>query len=140
MSVDLGALLAELRQESDHLVAHLETLTSEQWSLPTPAPGWTIRDQVSHLAFFDDTARLALTDPEKFRAIPTGVGYSQGASYRTGLARAVEVVEHMPPAQRRAVPAAEGYPTATYEGQAEAVAMGDVDDVAMLPTIRSTIR
>ena len=46
----------------------------------------------------------------------------------------------MPPAQRRAVPAAEGYPTATYEGQAEAVAMGDVDDVAMLPTIRSTIR
>ena len=88
----------------------------------------------------DFTHRPRATDPAKFRAIATGVGYTQGASFRTGTARAVEVVEHMPPAQRRAVPAAEGYPTATYEGQAEAVAMGDVDDVAMLPTIRSTIR
>lgn len=67
MSVDLGALLAELRQESDHLIDHLKRLTPEQWNLRTPAPGWTIRDQVSHLAFFDDTARLALTDPETFR-------------------------------------------------------------------------
>ena len=51
------------------------------------------------------------------------------------------VFKHNPlPFHQRAVPAAEGYPTATYEGQAEAVAMGDVDDVAMLPTIRSTIR
>ncbi len=33
--------------------------------------------------------------------------------------RAAEVVEHMPPAQRRAVPAAEGYPAAPFEGMAE---------------------
>ena len=88
----------------------------------------------------NSTHKPRATDPEKFRAIATGVGYSQGASYRTGLARAVEVVEHMPPAQRRAVPAAEGYPTATYEGAAEAVAMGDADDTLMLPTVQSTLR
>lgn len=88
----------------------------------------------------NSTHKPRATDPQKFRAIATGVGYSQGASFRTGSARAIEVVEHMPPAQRRAVPAAEGYPTAAFEGAAEAVAMGDVDDVAMLPTIRSTIR
>ena len=93
----------------------------------------------------NSTHKPRATDPTKFRAIATGVGMSQGASYRTGLARAVEVVEHMPPAQRRAVPAAEGYPTANgmgvpYEGMAEAVAMGDEDDTLMLPTVRSTLR
>ena len=93
----------------------------------------------------NSTHKPRATDPEKFRAIATGVGNTQGASYRTGLARAVEVVEHMPPAQRRAVPAAEGYPTANgmgvpYEGMAEAVAMGDEDDTLMLPTVRSTLR
>ena len=93
----------------------------------------------------NSTHKPRATDPAKFRAIATGVGYSQGASFRTGSARALEVVEHMPPAQRRAVPAAEGYPTADamgvpYEGMAEAVAMDDVEDVAMLPTTRSLIR
>ena len=93
----------------------------------------------------NSTHRPRATDPQKFRAITTGVGYSQGASFRTGSARAVEVVEPMPPAQRRAVPAAEGYPTANamgvpYEGMAEAVAMGDEDDATLLPTMRSTLR
>lgn len=88
----------------------------------------------------NSTHKPRATDPAKFRAIATGVGYTQGASFLTGSARAVEVVEHMPPAQRRAVPAAEGYPTATFEGAAEAVAMGDADDMTMLPTMRSTLR
>ena len=93
----------------------------------------------------NSTHKPRATDPAKFRAIATGVGYSQGASYRTGCARAIEVVEHMPPAQRRAVPAAEGYPTSNaagvpYEGMAEAMAMGDEDDTTLLPTIRSTLR
>ena len=93
------------------------------------------------MKFGDSTThKPRAVDPAQFRAQATGVGQTRGASLLTGAARATEVVEHMPPAQRRAVPAAEGYPTATYEGQAEAVAMGDVDDVAMLPTIRSTIR
>ena len=35
--------------------------------MPTPAAGWSIQDQISHLAFFDDTARLAMTEPERFR-------------------------------------------------------------------------
>ena len=32
----------------------------------TPAPGWTVGDQVSHLWFFDQRALLALTDPDAF--------------------------------------------------------------------------
>jgi uncharacterized protein (TIGR03084 family) len=43
-------------------------LTEGQWDTPTPAPGWTVRDQVSHLWFFDQRALMALTDPEAFAA------------------------------------------------------------------------
>jgi uncharacterized protein (TIGR03084 family) len=32
----------------------------------TPAEGWAVRDQVSHLAFFDERALEALTDPDAF--------------------------------------------------------------------------
>lgn len=93
----------------------------------------------------NSTHRARAINPADFRAQATGVGMSLGASRRTGAARAMEVVEHMPPAQRRAVPAAEGYPTSNamgepYEGMAEGVAMGDDDDTLMLPTIRSTLR
>lgn len=67
MALDFSALLDDLRAESDYLIGQLRTLSAGQWALPTPAPGWTIADQVSHLAFFDDSARLALTNPGQFR-------------------------------------------------------------------------
>jgi uncharacterized protein (TIGR03084 family) len=69
MGLDFPGLLADLRHESDRLVAMLDGLAYEQWGLPTPASGWAIQDQVSHLAFFDDAARLALTQPEDFRTL-----------------------------------------------------------------------
>ena len=67
MALDFPGLLADLRAESDYLIAVLRGLAAEQRALPTPAAGWTVADQVSHLAFFDDSARLALTDAEQFR-------------------------------------------------------------------------
>ena len=67
MGLDYPGLLADLRHESDCLISTLGALSAEQWSLPTPAAGWSIHDQISHLAFFDDTARLAMTDPVGFR-------------------------------------------------------------------------
>jgi len=33
----------------------------------TPAPGWTVRDQITHLWFFDQRALMALTDADAFR-------------------------------------------------------------------------
>ena len=42
--------VAELEAEQDDLDAVLDGLRSEQWLQPTPAEGWNIRDQVSHLA------------------------------------------------------------------------------------------
>ena len=37
-----------------------------EWDLPTPAKGWAVRDQISHLAFFDDAGRQAIEEPEAF--------------------------------------------------------------------------
>jgi uncharacterized protein (TIGR03084 family) len=40
----------------------------EDWDMATPAEGWSVRDTISHLWFFDQRALLALTDPEAFAA------------------------------------------------------------------------
>lgn len=58
---DLEAEHADL----DDIVAGLD---DGQWDTDTPSPGWTIRDQVSHLWFFDQRAVLALTDADAFVA------------------------------------------------------------------------
>lgn len=66
MSLDYPALIDELRYETNLLLEHLRPLTSQQWDLATPAAGWSIKDQIGHLAFFDDMTLLALTKPERF--------------------------------------------------------------------------
>jgi len=68
MPVDLPALVADLEAETTDLLALLGPLPTEDWERPTPAEGWRIRDQVSHLAYFDDAAVQALVDPDGFRA------------------------------------------------------------------------
>ena len=61
-------LVADLRDEHDALDRVVATLDHEQWSRPTPSPGWAVRDQIAHLTYFDDTAATAISDPERFRA------------------------------------------------------------------------
>ena len=48
--------VAELAAEQSELEALLRTIPEESWLRPTPAHGWDVRDQVSHLA---DTEELA---------------------------------------------------------------------------------
>jgi uncharacterized protein (TIGR03084 family) len=67
MPADLRALTLDLVYESASLGAMLAALTANQWRLRTPAPGWTIADQVSHLAYFDETTLASIRDPERFR-------------------------------------------------------------------------
>jgi len=68
MPADLGVLLEDLAAETAALQAILHPVTDADWLLPTPAPGWTIADQVSHLAFFDEMAVKSATDPDGFEA------------------------------------------------------------------------
>ncbi|MFJ8816597.1 TIGR03084 family metal-binding protein [Amycolatopsis thermoflava] len=60
-------LLTDLRAESAALDQMIAGLSPQRWERPTPAEGWAIRDQVSHLAYFDEAAVLAATDPDAFR-------------------------------------------------------------------------
>jgi|HubBroStandDraft_2_1064218.scaffolds.fasta_scaffold15367_2 uncharacterized protein (TIGR03084 family) len=90
MPVDMAALLADLQAESAALDAILAPLRPEQYLLPTPAAGWCVADQVSHLAFFDEAALLAAVDPGQFRVeaaemIALGPGFPDevAARYRT---------------------------------------------------------
>jgi len=65
---DIEALGRDAIAEHDDLRAMLENISEADWDRPTPAAGWTVRDQLSHLAYFDGAARLSMVDPDAFRA------------------------------------------------------------------------
>lgn len=64
---DLSELLADLDAESASLDALVADLPAGAWDLPTPADGWTIAHQISHLAWTDQVAYLSATDAQSFR-------------------------------------------------------------------------
>ncbi|MBW0104052.1 TIGR03084 family metal-binding protein [Pseudonocardia sp. KRD291] len=68
MPVSMDALADDLAAESAVLRDLLAPLQEHEWRLPTPAAGWSIGDQVSHLAHFDDVAVRSATDPDAFVA------------------------------------------------------------------------
>jgi uncharacterized protein (TIGR03084 family) len=68
MALSMGTLADDLAAETAVLRALLADLADDGWEIPTPAAGWAVRDQVSHLAHFDDVAVRAATEPEAFTA------------------------------------------------------------------------
>lgn len=115
----MQAGVAELEAEQDDLAAVLENLHPEQWLQPTPAPGWDIRDQVSHLADTNEICIDTITggprplndyaaqfsSPEAF----TEAGCERGrrmdpaevlAWWQTSAARMREVLLDLDPAER----------------------------------------
>jgi len=68
MPVDMAALAADLAAESAITRALVAGLDEGGWHTPTPAPGWDIADQISHLAYFDEVAVRAAVHPDEFRA------------------------------------------------------------------------
>jgi uncharacterized protein (TIGR03084 family) len=64
--VDIAPLLADLDADSSYVDSLVADLPPAQWSRPTPAAGWTIAHQIGHLAWTDDAAHLAITDPAAF--------------------------------------------------------------------------
>ncbi len=63
---NIDGLLADLTEEQDALDRVVAPLDEQAWRTPTPAESWQVRDQVSHLAYFDATAALALVAPGRF--------------------------------------------------------------------------
>jgi uncharacterized protein (TIGR03084 family) len=67
-TVAMQPICDDLVAEHASLEAMVAGLTEDQWDTPTASPGWSVRDQVSHIWFFDQRALMALTDPDEFAA------------------------------------------------------------------------
>lgn len=63
----MAPICADLRAEHDALDEVVADLPAEAWDRDTPADGWSIRDTIGHLAYFDGTATTAALEPELFR-------------------------------------------------------------------------
>ena len=68
MPADMNALAADLAAESAVTRALVTGLDEAGWDTPTPAAGWDIGDQISHLAYFDEVTVQSATRPEQFKA------------------------------------------------------------------------
>lgn len=79
--VDRELALPDLVVEGDAL----DALVSAQadWSVDTPATGWTIAHQIAHLAAADENVLIAILDPEGFDAAPTGDADADAAAGAT---------------------------------------------------------
>lgn len=68
---------SDLAAEGDALDVLVAGLDDEGWATPTPSPGWTIGNQIAHLAFISHLAVLSSTDPEAFEieAAPSRVDF-----------------------------------------------------------------
>ncbi|HEX2073450.1 MAG TPA: TIGR03084 family metal-binding protein [Geodermatophilus sp.] len=64
----MAGLLRDLAREGQDLDDLVADLPAAEWASPTPAVGWTIAHQIAHLAWTDEVALRAATDPDGFRA------------------------------------------------------------------------
>jgi len=67
--VQLDEVLADLGAESAELDLLVGGLAGDGWAMPTPAEWWTIAHQIAHLAWTDEAATLAATDPPGFKVV-----------------------------------------------------------------------
>ncbi|HTQ90824.1 MAG TPA: TIGR03084 family metal-binding protein [Streptosporangiaceae bacterium] len=68
MPADMAALAADLAAESAATRALVAGLDEAGWHTPTPAAGWDIADQISHLAYFDEVTVRSALHPAEFEA------------------------------------------------------------------------
>ncbi len=64
--MDMQTICADVQAECATLEEFLVPLDEAAWNTPTPAPGWMVRDQISHLGTTDRVATVAAGDPELF--------------------------------------------------------------------------
>lgn len=101
----------DLAAEHDALDAMISPLAAAEWSRPTPSDGWTIADQVSHLAFFDHRATLAMVDPDEFVADRTRLFEAAPRDLSVEMSRvasATDVLDSWNTNRRRLLGAARG--------------------------------
>ncbi len=65
----LNTVLKDLAAEGAALEALVADLDEDGWRTPTPAAGWDVATQISHLAWTDEVAVKAATDKEAWDAV-----------------------------------------------------------------------
>jgi uncharacterized protein (TIGR03084 family) len=83
----------DLRAEHDDLDSIVTGLDEVDWLIETPSPGWSIRDQISHLWFFDQRAMMALTDAEAFADDARGLLAAGGTDPSVDAGRSIDVAD-----------------------------------------------
>ncbi|MEM7322752.1 MAG: TIGR03084 family metal-binding protein [Actinomycetota bacterium] len=66
-------ICADLEAEHDALDAVVADITEDQWNTDTPAEGWDVKDTIVHLIHADVAARIAVTEPDRFLELKTGL-------------------------------------------------------------------
>jgi len=64
---DLGSMCSDLLRGVELLESLVRPLGERTRTLATPASGWTVHDQITHLAYFDERTVDALEAPQEFR-------------------------------------------------------------------------
>jgi uncharacterized protein (TIGR03084 family) len=64
----LDDVVGDLSAEHADLDRILTRCSNPDWDRATPAEGWSVRDTVSHLAYFDERAVESVAKPDEFRA------------------------------------------------------------------------
>jgi uncharacterized protein (TIGR03084 family) len=59
-------ICSDLAQEYEALDDMVAGLDESGWNTMTPAEGWTVKDQIRHLAYYDERARQAVAEPRVF--------------------------------------------------------------------------
>jgi len=63
----MKAICDDLKAEYEELDAIVSELSDSGWDKVTPFYNWTIRDEISHIAWADSISLLAATDERKFK-------------------------------------------------------------------------
>lgn len=68
VDVSVSEVARDLTAEQQTLDEVVSSIEDSMWVVPTSSPRWSIADQIGHLAYFDGSAALAITDPDAFAA------------------------------------------------------------------------
>lgn len=93
MSVDHLPLCDELAAEHDALDRLVAPLDAQAWATPTPAPRWTVHDQIGHLAYYDEASALAARAPDAFSAGDVALPQNEREALQLARGRAMSPAE-----------------------------------------------
>ncbi len=93
----LSSVLADLSAEGDVLEELVADLDEVAWRTPTPAIGWDVATQISHLAWTDEVAVKAATDKEAWdavvlQAMASPAGFVDSAALAGAVAKPAELL------------------------------------------------